>query len=82
LSGILGLLRNPEALKKAQMELDTVVGHSRLPDFSDYDSLPYIKAVAQETMRWRTAGPIGEFISLTKWLPTYRLRSHPSSSDK
>lgn len=44
------------------MEIDDVVGRGQLPDFDDYHSLPYITAIAQETVRWRTAGPIGEFM--------------------
>ncbi|KAJ6504480.1 cytochrome P450 [Mycena vulgaris] len=31
---------NPEAQKKAQLEIDSVVGNGRLPDFDDEDSLP------------------------------------------
>jgi cytochrome P450 len=34
----------PEVQKKAQAELDAVIGGERLPDFNDYDSLSYINA--------------------------------------
>jgi hypothetical protein len=34
--------------KKAQEELDRVVGRSRLPTFADQDKLPYIKAIISE----------------------------------
>ena len=50
----------PEAQKKAQAEIDAVIGHERLPDFSDYDSLPYINAVVKETLRWQPVVPVGE----------------------
>jgi cytochrome P450 len=60
-SGVLGLLLNPEVLKKAQSESDAVLGSHRLPDFNDYDALPYITAVAKETLRWRTVAPVCEF---------------------
>lgn len=40
---IRALILNPEVQRKAQAEIDTVVGHGRLPTFADRDSLPYIK---------------------------------------
>ncbi|OJT03486.1 O-methylsterigmatocystin oxidoreductase [Trametes pubescens] len=49
----------PEAQKKAQAELDAVVGPHRLPDFADQDSLPYVCAVIKECLRWRAIVPLG-----------------------
>ncbi|OBT97320.1 hypothetical protein VE01_04690 [Pseudogymnoascus verrucosus] len=44
----------PEWVKKARQELDSVLGDAkRLPDFDDWESLPYIRAVMKETLRWR-----------------------------
>ncbi|KAG6908818.1 hypothetical protein DXG01_003171 [Tephrocybe rancida] len=57
-SCILGLLTNPTALKKAQEEIDRVVGPKQLPTFDDVDSLPYITAITKETLRWRDVTPI------------------------
>ncbi|KAG6908814.1 hypothetical protein DXG01_003167 [Tephrocybe rancida] len=57
-SCVLGLLRNPEAFKRAQEEIDRVVGSSRLPSFDDEESLPYISAVVKEALRWRDVAPI------------------------
>ena len=51
----------PEAQKKAQAEIDTVVGPNRLPDFHDRPSLPYINAVIKELSRWNLVGPLGRF---------------------
>uniref|UniRef100_A0A8H7YBL7 O-methylsterigmatocystin oxidoreductase n=1 Tax=Psilocybe cubensis TaxID=181762 RepID=A0A8H7YBL7_PSICU len=48
----------PEVQRKAQAELDIVVGPHRLPDFSDRDSLPYINAVVKESMRWNQVAPL------------------------
>ena len=48
----------PEAQRKAQAELDNVVGPDRLPTFEDRDSLPYLNAVLQETLRWHPVLPI------------------------
>ncbi|KAI0699609.1 cytochrome P450 [Cerioporus squamosus] len=47
----------PEAQQKAQEELDRVVGPSRLPDFSDRDSLPYVNALVKEVLRWHVGTP-------------------------
>lgn len=49
----------PEAQKKAQAELDAIVGPERLPDLSDRDALQYVNAVVKETLRWYTAVPLG-----------------------
>lgn len=46
------MMMNPEAQKRAQQEIDRVVGTGRLPDFGDRDSLPYVECVVQETMRY------------------------------
>ncbi|KAG6874545.1 hypothetical protein C0992_007569, partial [Termitomyces sp. T32_za158] len=56
---IYAMLVNPEAQKKAQDEIDNVVGWNRLPDFSDRPNLPYVEAVFREVMRWRPVGPLG-----------------------
>lgn len=50
---------NPHVVKKAQDELDRVVGSERLPDFSDQDNLPYISAIVKEVLRWGCTVPIG-----------------------
>ena len=49
----------PEVQKKAQAEIDAVVGSNRLPDFNDRPSLPYINAVVKESSRWNLAVPLG-----------------------
>ena len=58
-SCVLGLVTHPEVLRKAQAEIDATVGSDHLPDFDDFDSLPYITAIAKETLRWRDVVPIG-----------------------
>ncbi|CAL1709588.1 unnamed protein product [Somion occarium] len=59
LTFIFAMLNYPEIQKKAQKEIDDVIGNDRLPDFSDRESLPYVDAVMWETIRWHQAGPIG-----------------------
>ena len=51
---------HPNKQKKAQAELDRVVGADRLPQISDLDSLPYVSAVIKETMRWHPALPLSK----------------------
>ena len=55
----LAMVQYPEAQKKAQEELDAVVGLDRLPEFTDRDSLPYVNAVVKEVTRWHTVVPLG-----------------------
>ncbi|KAJ3492019.1 hypothetical protein NLI96_g265 [Meripilus lineatus] len=56
---IFSMLIHPDALKKAQEEIDRVVGHNRLPDFSDRESLPMVECVMQENFRWHQPVPLG-----------------------
>lgn len=55
----LAMVMYPDAQKKAQQELDAVIGPDRLPEFSDRDSLPYLNAVVKEIIRWHTVVPLG-----------------------
>ena len=55
----------PEVQKKAQAEIDAVIGPNRLPDFKDRSSLPYVNAVVKESMRWHLVLPLGEPFSIT-----------------
>ncbi|KAI8994065.1 cytochrome P450 [Trametes punicea] len=49
----------PDAQKKAQEELDHVIGRHRLPTVSDQGSLPYVTALMKECLRWRTVAALG-----------------------
>ncbi|KAM5536851.1 hypothetical protein V8D89_009569 [Ganoderma adspersum] len=55
----LAMLHFPETMRKAQAELDRVVGPDRLPRFEDRDSLPYLQALINETLRWRPIAVLG-----------------------
>ncbi|KAJ7610299.1 cytochrome P450 [Mycena polygramma] len=55
---VLALVAFPEVQKKAQAELDRVVGNERAPRYEDLDELPYIKAIVLEVHRWRPNAPI------------------------
>ena len=49
----------PDVQRKAQNEVDRVVGADRLPQFDDYNNLIYIQAVILETLRWMPVLPLG-----------------------
>ena len=49
----------PAVQKKAQEELDAVVGSERLPGLSDRPSLPYVNALIKELFRWHPVSIIG-----------------------
>ena len=57
LAAFVALSLHPHALRKAQAELDAVVGSGRLPDFEDRDALPYFNALLLEVLRWHTVAP-------------------------
>ncbi|KAH9231654.1 hypothetical protein K456DRAFT_1773217 [Colletotrichum gloeosporioides 23] len=48
----------PEVQRKAQAEIDQVVGQDRLPTFSDRPNLPYIEALLMELLRWQPVVPM------------------------
>ena len=50
----------PEAQKRAQAELDIVVGRDRLPTLADRPNLPYVEALVSEVMRWVPVAPMGQ----------------------
>lgn len=51
----------PDVQKRAQTEIDAVVGADRLPTFLDRSSLSYINCIVQEIFRWNPAVPFGGF---------------------
>ncbi|KAL2163859.1 hypothetical protein VTH06DRAFT_3069 [Thermothelomyces fergusii] len=53
------LTKWPEVLRRAQEEMDAVVGEDRTPTWDDYSRLPYIAACVKETHRWRPVAPLG-----------------------
>ncbi|KAM0269031.1 hypothetical protein ACHAQH_009856 [Verticillium albo-atrum] len=55
----LAMIRFPEVQRKAQEEIDLIVGSRRLPNFGDRDKLPYINALVKECLRWWPVLPLG-----------------------
>jgi cytochrome P450 len=53
---VLAMCLYPEVQKRAQAEIDSLLGSSarldRLPAFTDKEDLPYINALVKEVLRW------------------------------
>ncbi|EIM85531.1 cytochrome P450 [Stereum hirsutum FP-91666 SS1] len=49
----------PNVQKKAQAEIDAVIGHERLPTHADRERLPYVNALVTEVLRWNPVAPLG-----------------------
>ena len=47
----LAMTTHPEVQRKAQAEIDRVVGNDRFPTLDDQAHLPYVDAVAREVLR-------------------------------
>jgi cytochrome P450 len=58
---VLGMF--PEAQKKAQEEIDRIIGAERLPMLKDRADLPYIDAMVKELLRWNVVVPAGIYSS-------------------
>ncbi|XP_050365905.1 cytochrome P450 81Q32-like [Argentina anserina] len=56
--GLSLLLNNPEALAKAQTEIDDQIGQSRLIEEADLANLPYLHGIINETLRMYPADPL------------------------
>jgi len=72
---VLGMVANPDAQRKAQAELDAVVGKGQLPDFADEPSLPYTTAIVKEALRWKNVAPfsVPHFVAVEDEYRGYRI---------
>ena len=57
--GLRTIIAHPEVQARAHAELDEVVGRARPPTVADIPSLPYIRAMVKETLRWSPMIPLG-----------------------
>ncbi|KAJ6527186.1 cytochrome P450 [Mycena capillaripes] len=55
---VLALVAYPEVQKKAQEEMDRVVGQLRMPTLDDLEHMLYIRAMILETHRFRPLAPL------------------------
>ncbi|KAG7087817.1 hypothetical protein E1B28_013757 [Marasmius oreades] len=58
---VMSLVLYPDVQKKAQEEVDRVVGRDRMPTYKDLEpeQMPYLNALLREILRWRGVGPLG-----------------------
>ncbi|KAJ7708873.1 cytochrome P450 [Mycena rosella] len=71
---MLAMLRHPEIQKKAQMEIDLVVGRDRLPTLEDKPALQYITALVKELLRWKPVVPLSpHFVAVEDEYRGYRI---------
>lgn len=54
----LAMREYPDAMAKAQKEIDSVVGSDRLPTFADRKNLPYVEALFNECLRYSVGVPL------------------------
>lgn len=64
----MAMVLNADVQKRAQEEIDQVVGMSRLPEFSDRNSMPYVEATLFETLRWFSVTPLGDTTNIYPWV--------------
>ncbi|KUL85540.1 hypothetical protein ZTR_08063 [Talaromyces verruculosus] len=58
-TAIKALLMYPTVAKRAQQEIDDIVGSDRLPRFEDLPQMPYMDALIKEVLRWQPVTPLG-----------------------
>ncbi|CAE6535711.1 unnamed protein product [Rhizoctonia solani] len=61
----IAMMLYPEEQRKAQMEIDDLIGDSRLPVMNDRHMLPYTNRLIQEILRWCPVTPTGVPHALT-----------------
>jgi cytochrome P450 len=52
----------PDIQKRAQEEINAVIGTNRLPSLADQKHLPYVEALVKEVLRWGPASPQGSLL--------------------
>ena len=52
------MINHPECQRRAQAEIEAVLGKHQLPSFEDEEALPYVTAIVKETLRWQPVTPL------------------------
>lgn len=55
----LAMVENPHVWKRAQAEIDDMIGTDRHPEHDDRPTLPYVEAILRESFRWQPIAPFG-----------------------
>ncbi|KAG8700983.1 hypothetical protein FRC09_005630 [Ceratobasidium sp. 395] len=58
LTCILALVHDPESQRRARAEIDSLYDEDTLPRWKDEQSLPFVRAVIKEVIRWRPPLPM------------------------
>lgn len=58
MAALLALVENPEIQRRAQAEIDALCDEETLPKWQDEQSLPFVRAIRKESLRWRPPLPI------------------------
>lgn len=66
------MLLYPDVQRKAQECIDAICGDSRLPTMEDEPSLPYIRSLMKETLRWMPTTILGAVPHATTQDDTYK----------
>jgi cytochrome P450 len=64
ISFFLAMLVYPDVQRRAQAEIDRVIGKERLPEIDDAPQLPYVQGIVNECLRWLPVTPLGQFFVL------------------
>lgn len=64
----LAMLIHPEIQRKAQAEINRVIGTDRLPRLEDRASLTFVDAMVKEILRWGVVIPMGSFLQNVRTL--------------
>jgi cytochrome P450 len=59
ISFFLAMIIYPDVQRRAQAEIDRVLGKDRLPEMDDKPNLPYVQGVVNECLRWLPVTPLG-----------------------
>ncbi|KAK8877624.1 cytochrome P450 oxidoreductase [Apiospora arundinis] len=75
LAMVRAMIEFPDVQKKAQQQIDEVVGEDRSPTWDDFSQLPYINMMIKESHRWRPVSPLGVSHALAQddWVGGYHL---------
>ena len=68
------MMIHPEFQRKAQEEIDRVIGNDRFPTLADQADLPYVDALVKEVFRWKPVGPLGKSTVLRNYETALLLR--------
>jgi cytochrome P450 len=71
---------HPEIFKKAQAEVDAIVGIERLPTMEDRDQLPYVNAICKELLRWHVVVPMRAYLHACAFLTAATLYDTTSTA--